>query len=90
MDLIYPEGFGEASSGGEREYELDQIYKRIAKKGQTPEQFKWYIEFVKKFGLIPSAGFGIGIERFVRFVMGAKDVKDVTLFPKAPGEYYPI
>ncbi len=90
MDLIYPEGFGEASSGGEREYELDQIYKRISKKGQTPEQFKWYIEFAKKFGLIPSAGFGIGIERFVRFVMGAKDVKDVTLFPKAPGEYYPI
>ncbi len=90
MDLIYPEGFGEASSGGEREYELDQIYRRIAKKGQTPEQFKWYIEFAKKFGLIPSAGFGIGIERFVRFVMGAKDIKDITLFPKAPGEFYPI
>jgi len=90
MDLIYPEGFGEASSGGEREYELDQIYRRIAKKGQTPEQFKWYIEFAKAYGLIPSAGFGIGIERFVRFVLGAKDVKDVALFPKAPGEFYPI
>jgi asparaginyl-tRNA synthetase len=90
MDLIYPEGFGEASSGGEREFELGQIYKRIDRKGQTPEQFKWYIEFAQKFGLIPSAGFGIGIERFVRFATGAKDVRDVTLFPKAPGEYYPI
>ena len=90
MDLIYPEGFGEASSGGEREYELGQIYKRIAKKGQTPDQFKWYIEFAKTYGLVPSAGFGIGIERFVRFVLGAKDVKDVALFPKAPGEFYPI
>ncbi len=90
MDLIYPEGFGEASSGGEREFELEQIYKRISKKGQTPEQFKWYIEFAKEYGLVPSAGFGIGIERFVRFVCGAKDVRDVTLFPKAPGEYFPI
>ncbi len=90
MDLIYPEGFGEASSGGEREYEIDQIYRRIAKKGQTPEQFKWYIEFAKEYSLVPSAGFGIGIERFVRFITGAKNVKDVTLFPKAPGEYYPI
>ncbi len=90
MDLIYPEGFGEASSGGEREFELDQIYKRIAKKGQTPDQFKWYIEFAKEFGLVKSAGFGIGIERFVRFITGAKRIEDVTLFPKAPGEYYPI
>ena len=90
MDLIYPEGFGEASSGGEREHELDQIYKRIAKKKQTPGQFKWYIEFGKTFGFVKSAGFGIGIERFVRFTIGAKNIEDVTPFPKIPGEYCPL
>ena len=48
MDLIWPEGFEEASSGGEREYELSQILERIQKKGQTEEQFKWFIELAKQ------------------------------------------
>ena len=90
MDLIYPEGFGEAASGGEREFELNQIYTRIAKKNQKPEQFKWYIEFGKKFGFPKSAGFGIGIERFVRFITGAKRIEDVTPFPKGVGEFFPL
>ena len=90
MDLIYPEGFGEAISGGEREFELDRIITRIGKKHQTVNQFKWYVDFVEKFGLFKSAGFGIGIERFVRFVTGAKSIEDVTIFPKIPGTFSPL
>ena len=65
MDLIYPEGFGEAISGGEREFEIEKILQRVALKGQNPDQFKWFIETASG-GLLPSAGFGIGIERLVR------------------------
>jgi asparaginyl-tRNA synthetase len=90
MDLIYPEGFGEAISGGEREFELDRIITRISKKGQTLEQFKYYIDFVKRYGLFSSAGFGIGIERLVRFITGTKLIEDVTVFPKVPGEFNPL
>ena len=43
MDLIYPEGYGEALSGGEREYEYERIIKRIRKKGQKLSQFKEYL-----------------------------------------------
>lgn len=89
-DLVYPEGFGEALSGGEREHEIERIIERIERKGQKTEQFTYYIEFVRNFGLPPSAGFGIGIERFVRFVIGAKRIEDIVPFPKAPGEFYPI
>lgn len=85
MDLIYPEGYGEASSGGEREYNIDRILERIRLKGQKPEQFSFFIEFAK-LGIEPSAGFGIGIERFLRYICGVKNVKQILPFPKVPGE----
>ncbi|HTW56199.1 MAG TPA: asparagine synthetase A [Thermoplasmata archaeon] len=86
MDLIYPDGFGEALSGGEREYTLEAILRRIRAKGQTPEQFRWYLESARR-GLEPSAGFGIGLERLVRWLLGLRDVADTSLFPKRIGEW---
>lgn len=85
MDLIYPEGFGEALSGGEREFHLDRIKKRIHDKNQTEEQFRWFIEYAKQ-GLEPSAGFGIGIERLTRFISGLERIEDTHPFPKVPGK----
>lgn len=86
MDLMYPEGFNEAISGGEREFELSRIKERIVAKGQTFEQFKWFLQFAEQ-GLELSAGFGIGIERFVRYVCGFKRIEDVHPFPKIPGKF---
>ena len=85
MDLIYPEGYGEALSGGEREYEFKRIKTRLHQKGQTLEQFKDYISLVKQ-GLPPSAGFGIGIERLTRFICGLQTIEEASLFPKIPGK----
>ncbi|MBN1860312.1 MAG: asparagine synthetase [Candidatus Thermoplasmatota archaeon] len=86
MDLIYPEGYGEALSGGEREYEYDRITQRILKKGQTLAQFKDYLKLAKE-DLPPSAGFGIGIERLTRYVCGLKRIEETSLFPKIPGKH---
>ena len=85
MDLIYPEGYGEALSGGEREYKFERIKTRILKKGQTLKQFKDYLKLAKK-DLPPSAGFGIGIERLTRFICGLKRIEEASLFPKIPGK----
>ncbi len=85
MDLIYPEGYCEALSGGEREFDLDRIMERIRKKGQTYEQFKWFLEFARE-GLELSTGFGIGIERLVRYICGFERIEDVHPFPKVPGK----
>ncbi len=85
MDLVWPEGFQEASSGGEREFELSKILERIHKKDQTEEQFKWFIELAKH-GIKMSCGFGIGIERFTRFVCGLGKIEDASTFPKIPGK----
>ncbi|MEM0159069.1 MAG: asparagine synthetase A [Thermoplasmataceae archaeon] len=85
MDLIYPEGYQEALSGGEREYDIERIKGRIRKKNQTEDQFKWFLEFAR-LGLVPSAGFGIGIERLVRYICGYDRIEMVHPFPKIPGK----
>ncbi len=86
MDLIYPEGFGEALSGGEREYHYEKIKTRIRKKGQRLSQFRQYLKLAEK-NLPPSAGFGIGLERLTRYICGLKKIEETTLFPKIPGKY---
>lgn len=85
MDLIYPDGYGEALSGGEREYQYEKIKKRMKIKGKKYSEFKTYLEYAKK-GLPKSAGFGIGIERLTRFICGLEKIEETTLFPKIPGK----
>lgn len=85
MDLVYPEGYGEALSGGEREYEFKRVAYRIGRSGVDLEDFDWYLEFVK-LGIPPSAGFGIGVERLTRYICGLKTIEDTVLFPKMPGQ----
>ncbi len=85
MDLIYPYGFGEAISGGEREYDYERILYRMGLKGNKPEDFDWYLEEVKK-GIPPSAGCGIGVERLTRFVCNLNSVAEARLFAKVPGK----
>ncbi len=87
-DLIYPEGFGEGLSGAEREWDYERILKRLerdAQEGLDIEKYKPYLELAKE-GLVPSAGGGIGVERLVRWLIGAKHVGDVQLFERIPGK----
>jgi len=84
MDLIYPEGYGEALSGGEREHEPERIRARIAAQGLDPAPYAPVLALAGT-GLPPSAGFGIGVERLVRFLAGLSHVGDVRLFPRVPG-----
>ncbi len=85
MDLVYPKGYGEALSGGEREYEYSRIKQRIRQKGQKLSAFTPYLKLAKN-DLPPSAGFGIGIERLTRFICGLSHIREASLFPKIPGE----
>lgn len=84
MDLIYPEGFGEAVSGGEREHEYERVKKLIASSGESPSDYSQYLALLKT-GIPPSCGFGIGLERLTRYVCGLEKISDATAFPKIPG-----
>ena len=85
MDLVYPEGYGEALSGGEREFEYSQVLDRLDREGMPRERFAPYLTLVEE-GIPRSAGFGIGIERLTRFVAGLDRIEDARLFPKVPGD----
>ncbi len=85
MDLIYPEGYGEALSGGEREHTLPRILRRLEQDNLPQERFAEYLRVVEE-GVPASAGFGIGIERLTRYICGLDHVKDARLFAKVPGE----
>ena len=85
-DVIWPEGYGEALSGGEREYEYEEIVRKMAERKTDTRAFKTYLE-VAKMGVIPrTVGGGLGIERMVRFLTGRRHIRDVTIFPRVPGE----
>ena len=85
MDLVYPEGYGEALSGGERESESDRILDRLRRDDIDPRRFEAYLRRVDE-GIPRSAGFGIGIERLTRFICGLDTIEDARLFPKRPGD----
>jgi len=84
FDLIYPEGFGEAASGAEREYEYEKVLKRLKESGEDPSEYGWYLEMLKE-GVSPSAGFGIGVERLTRYICGLPAVWEARPYPKVPG-----
>ncbi|MFB6075999.1 MAG: asparagine synthetase A [Candidatus Aenigmatarchaeota archaeon] len=88
FDLIYPEGYGEAISGGEREHTKEGITRQMKKIGEDPEDYGWYLEMLEE-GVPPSAGFGIGIERLTRFTCGLETVWRASPFCKVPGIYSP-
>jgi asparaginyl-tRNA synthetase len=85
-DLYYPEGYMEALSGGEREYEYDQIVRRMEEVGMDLSEYSDYLKVAKEGKLRPSAGGGFGVERMLRFLTRSKHVRDVQLFPRIPGE----
>ncbi|MFB0543343.1 MAG: asparagine synthetase A [Candidatus Bathyarchaeia archaeon] len=84
FDLLYPEGFGEAISGGEREYEYEKVLRRVRRNGEDPEAYGWYLEMLRE-GIVPSAGFGIGVERLTRYLCGVSKIWEAVPFPKVPG-----
>ena len=85
MDLIYPEGYGEALSGGEREHELPRILDRLRRDGISVDRVSAYLAYVEE-GVPRSAGFGIGVERLTRYIAGLDRIEDARLFPKTPGD----
>ncbi len=88
FDLFYPEGYGEAVSGGEREYTYEKVVARMLSTGEAPEAYGWYLEMLRA-GMRPSAGFGIGVERLTRYICGREYVWDAVPFPKVPGIHSP-
>jgi asparaginyl-tRNA synthetase len=83
MDVLAP-GIGEIIGGSQREERLDILDKRMDACNINKEQYKWYRD-LRRYGTVPHAGFGLGLERLVSYVTGVGNVRDVIPFPRTPG-----
>ena len=83
MDVLAP-GIGEIVGGSQREERLEVLDSRLAECGIDPKPYDWYRD-LRRYGTVPHAGFGLGLERTISYVTGMANVRDVIPFPRTPG-----
>ena len=83
MDVLAP-GIGEIIGGSQREERLDILDKRMDECDLSKDHYQWYRD-LRRYGTVPHAGFGLGLERLVSYVTGVNNVRDVIPFPRTPG-----
>jgi asparaginyl-tRNA synthetase len=81
MDLIAPGGYGEIVGGSQREDSLEEMQKRLKEHDLPEKAFEWYLD-LRRYGSVPSSGFGLGLERTVGWVCGLKHVRETIPFPR--------
>ena len=83
MDVLVPK-VGEIIGGSQREERLDVLEARMKEQGLDPEGYWWYLD-LRRYGTVPHAGFGLGLERVLQFITGMANIRDVIPFPRTPG-----
>lgn len=83
MDVLVP-GVGEIIGGSQREERLDVLEQRIREQGMDPKHYWWYLD-LRRYGTVPHAGFGLGLERVLLMLTGMANIRDVNPFPRTPG-----
>lgn len=82
MDVLFPK-LGEVIGGSQREERYDRLLSRIRELHLNEKNYWWYLD-LRRFGTVPHSGFGLGFERFVQFVTGMGNIRDVIPFPRVP------
>jgi asparaginyl-tRNA synthetase len=88
LDVLAPEGYGEIIGGSEREENLEVLQKRIKEHDLPEEAFNWYLD-LRKYGSVPHAGYGLGLERTVSWICGLTHVRETIPFPRMLGRLRP-
>ncbi len=88
VDLLAPDGFGEIVGGSERETDLDVLLRKIKEHDLPMEEFEWYLD-LRRFGSVPHSGFGLGLERMVRWVCDIHHLRETIPFPRRYGRLLP-
>jgi asparaginyl-tRNA synthetase len=88
FDMLASEGYGEIIGGGERMSSYENLVKRIREQGLPEEAFQWYLD-LRRYGSVPHAGFGLGLERTVAWICGTEHIREVIPFPRMIYRMYP-
>lgn len=81
VDVLAPEGYGEIIGGGQRISDYNLLLRRIQEHNLPQEAFDWYLD-LRRYGSVPHAGFGMGIERAVAWICGLEHVRETIPFPR--------
>lgn len=87
-DCLAPEGYGEIIGGGQRMASLELLTRRIDEQGLPQEAFEWYKD-LRRYGSVPHAGFGIGVERTLAWIAGLEHVRETIPFPRMLNRLHP-
>ncbi len=87
-DLLAPEGYGEIIGGSERATDYNYLLDQIKKAGLDPKDYAWYLD-LRKYGSVPHAGFGLGLERFLTWITAEDHVRETIPFPRLLNRIYP-
>lgn len=82
MDVLVP-GVGEIIGGSQREERLDLLMSRMTECGLNPDDYWWYLD-LRRYGTVPHAGFGLGLERVLLLLTGMANIRDVIPYPRTP------
>jgi asparaginyl-tRNA synthetase len=88
FDTIAPEGYGEIIGGSQRVHDYDLLVKRLKEHNLPEEPFQWYLD-LRRYGSVPHAGFGLGLERTVAWICGTEHIREVIPFPRMIYRVYP-
>ena len=81
MDILAPEGYGEIVGGAQREDDINSLLKRIEEENLPQNEFEWYLD-LRRYGSVPHAGFGMGIERVVAWLCKLSHVRETIAYPR--------
>jgi asparaginyl-tRNA synthetase len=88
FDMIAPEGYGEIIGGSERQADYEKLVAKMREQNLPQESFQWYLD-LRRYGSVPHAGFGLGLERTVGWICGTEHIREVIPFPRMLYRVYP-
>ena len=87
-DFLAPEGHGEIIGGSHREHDIEKVKKRLIEDGEDPKEYEFYLD-TRRYGSVPHGGFGLGVERIIKWICGLDTIKDAIPFPRTMERYKP-
>lgn len=87
-DCLAPEGYGEVIGGSQREDDVNKLIERLKSENVDLSAYEWYLD-LRRYGSVPHSGFGLGMERIVRWVCKLEHIRDTIPFPRVMNRSYP-
>ena len=88
FDMIAPGGYGEIIGGSQRSTDIEYMQQRLRDMGEKTEHYEWYFD-LRRYGSVPHAGYGLGVERVVAWICGLDNIKDAIPFPRTMLRFHP-